>query len=222
MKQSLTYGRIRLGYEEDPLRPSPIFSFAPIRYQGRQRIPNISDRDSLSLLKLQGEKKISFRDAYVASVCKDSRDASELGEGRALLRWLKKNKMMILWKDGDFKTHSFFKSGPGFDDHDELSRDHSFSIVPVTVMGRVIKLYIQDEAMLALLSLDFGEEENFTSLVRRYIARRIQWEHWSAPAPTFLDWVRVEGKKPVFTPGQVGFSPFRPPFAVRPKFPCLD
>ncbi|MES2527956.1 MAG: hypothetical protein V4598_12760 [Bdellovibrionota bacterium] len=207
MKQSLSYGRIRLGYEEDTLRPSPLLFFTPIRYQGRPRVPNISDRDSLSLMKLKGEKKISFRDAYVESVCKDSRDANELGEGRALLRWLRKNKMMILWKDGDFKMHSFFENGPGFDENDELSRDHSFSIVPVTVMGRLIKLYIEDEAMLALLSLDFGEEENFVSLVRRYIARRIQWEHWRAPAPTFLDWVRVEGKKPVFNSGEVGFHP---------------
>ena len=114
---------------------------------------------------------------------------------------------MILWKDGDFKTHFLFEDGPGFDAMDELSRDHSFSILPVTVMGRVIKLYVEDEAMLALLSLDYGEEENFLSLVRRYIARRIQWEHWRAPAPTFHDWVKVEGKKPVFRSGQLGFHP---------------
>lgn len=210
MKNSLSYGRIRLGYEEESLRPSPILAFTPIRYQGRPRVPKISDRDGLYLLKLKGEKKISFREAYVESVCKDSKDAHELGEGRALLRWLKKNRMMILWKDGDFKMHSLFEDGPGFDAEDELSRDHSFSILPVTVMGRVIKLYVEDEAMLALLCLDYGEEENFLSLVRRYIARRIQWEHWRAPAPTFLDWVRVEGKKPVFDRGQVSFKPCLP------------
>lgn len=207
MKQSLSYGRIRLGYEEEPLRPSPLILFNPIRYQGRPRVPKISDRDCLHLLKLKGDRKISFREAYVESVCKDSRDAHELGEGRALIRWLRKNKMMILWKDGDFKMHSLFENGPGFDSTDELAGDHSFSILPVTVMGRVIKLYVEDEAMLALLSLETGEEENFLSLVRRYIARRIQWEHWRAPAPTFLDWVRVEGKKPVFTSGQIGFHP---------------
>ncbi len=207
MKQSLSYGRIRLGYEEEPLRYSPLFSFSPIRYQGRTLVPKISDRDTLSILKLRGDKKIGFREAYVSAVCRDSRDANELGEGRALLRWLRKNKAMILWKDGDFKLRSLFESGPDFDVSDELARDHSFSIHPVTVMGRVIKLYVEDEAMLALLSLDFCEEEDFISLVGRYIARRIQWEHWRTPAPTFLDWVRVEGKKPVFSKGQVAFRP---------------
>lgn len=150
---------------------------------------------------------MSFREAYVQAVCRDSREANELGEGRALIRWLRKNKMMILWKDGDFKMNSFFDGGPAFDSTDELSHDHSFSILPVTVMGRVIKLYIEDEAMLALLCIDVGEEESFLSLVRRYIARRIQWEHWHAPACTFLDWIRVEGKRPVFAKGHVGFKP---------------
>lgn len=208
MKKGLSYGRISWGYEDDSHRPSPLLFFTPIRYQGRPRVPNISDRDCLSMLKLKGEKRISFREAYVEAVCRDSREANELGEGRALIRWLRRNKFMILWKDGDFKLHSFFDEGPDFDPEDELSHDHSFSILPVTVMGRTIKLYIEDEAMLSLLSIEYGEEESFLSLVRRYIARRIQWEHWRAPAPTFLDWVRVEGKKPVFSKGQVGFKPF--------------
>ncbi len=203
MKPSLSYGRISWGYEDSALRPTPLLFFTPIRFQGRPRIPKISDRDCLLMMKLRGERKISFREAYVEAVCRDSRESNELGEGRALIRWLKKNKFMILWKDGDFKTHSFFEDGPGFEPGDE----HSFSILPVTVMGRNIKLYIEDEAMLSLLSIEYGEEEEFLSLVRRYIARRIQWEHWHAPAPTFLDWVKVEGKRPVFKGGQVGFKP---------------
>ncbi len=207
MKPSLSYGRISWGYEEDSLRPTPLISFSSIRYQGKIRVPVISDRDSLTLIKMKGEREVSFREAYIESVCRDSREAHELGEGRALIRWLRKNKSMILWKDGDFKMHSYFEEGPGFDPDDELARDHAFSILPVTVMGRTIKLYIEDEAMLSLLSLEFGEEENFISLVRRYIARRIQWEHWRAPAPTFIDWVKNEGKRPVFGKGQVGFRP---------------
>lgn len=207
MKQSLSYGRIKLGYIEDSLRPTPLINFATVRYQGKPRVPAITDRDTLTIMKLRGEKKVSFREAYIESVCRDSRDAHELGEGRALIRWLRKNRKMILWKDGDFKMHSFFENGPGFDANDELASDHSFSILPVTVMGRTIKLYIQDEAMLSLLSLEYGEEESFISLVRRYIARRIQWEHWRAPAPTFIDWVKIEGKRPVFEKGQLGFRP---------------
>ncbi len=207
MKPSLSYGRISWGYEDDALRPTPLLFFTQIRFQGRPRVPKISDRDSLLIMKMKGEKKISFREAYVEAVCKDSREANELGEGRALIRWLRKNRLMILWKDGDFRMHSFFEEGPEFDPEDELSRDHSFSILPVTVMGRTIKLYVEDEAMLSLFSLEYGEEENFLSLVRRYIARRIQWEHWRAPAPTFVDWVKVEGKKPVFSLGQLGFHP---------------
>ena len=203
MKQSLSYGRIKLGYLEDTLRPTPLMHFSSIRYQGKPRVPAITDRDSLTIMKLKGQKKIPFREAYIESVCRDSRDAHELGEGRALIRWLRKHKAMILWKDGDFKMHSYFEDGPGFDNDDE----YSFSILPVTVMGRTIKLYIQDEAMLSLLSLEYGEEESFISLVRRYIARRIQWEHWRAPAPTFIDWVKNEGKRPVFEKGQLGFRP---------------
>ena len=209
MKPSLSYGRISWGYEEDSLRPTPLIFFSSIRYQGKPRVPSISDRDCLTLLKLKGERKVSFRDAYIESICRDSREAHEVGEGRALIRWLRNNKMMILWKDGDFKMHSFFEDGPGFSSGDELAGDHSFSILPVTVMGRTIKLYIEDEAMLSLLSLEYGEEESFISLVRRYIARRIQWEHWRAPAPTFIDWVKNEGKRPVFEKGQVGFKPFQ-------------
>lgn len=206
MKQSLSYGRIKLGYEEDSLRPSPLIFFTPIRYQNKPRVPNLTDRDFILIMKLEGENFVSFREAYIEAVCRDSRDAHELGEGRALLRWLRKHRLEIKWKDYDFKMHSYFENGPSFDEGDELAKDHCFSILPVTVMGRTIKLYIEDEAMLSLLSLDYGEEENFISLVKKYIARRIQWEHWRAPAPTFLDWVKAHGKRPVFSPGQLGFQ----------------
>lgn len=204
MKQSLSYGRIKLGYEDESPRPSPLVFFTPIRYQGKPRVPKLSDRDFIIVMKMKGDGEVSFRDAYIESVCKDSREAHELGEGRALLRWLRKHRLEISWNDRDFKMHSYFENGPAFDEGDEFSKDHCFSIKPVTVMGRTIKLYIEDEAMLSLLALDYGEEENFLSLVKRYISRRIQWEHWRAPAPTFLDWIKVEGKRPVFSPGQLG------------------
>lgn len=205
MKPTLSYGRVKFGYEEDQLRPIPVFFFNPIRYQGRPRVPRISDRDTISIMKLKGEREISFRDAFTQAVCRDSREADEVGEGRAILRWLKKRRLFIVWRTSDFKLHSYFEDGPELSAEDELSKDHSFSIQPVKVMGRTIKLYIEDEAMMTLLTLEYGEEEDFLSLVKRYISRRIQWEHWRAPAPTFLDWVKCEGKRPVFGKGQVGF-----------------
>lgn len=208
MKQGLSYGRITFGYEEeDEDRPKPLVSFAPVRFRGKSYIPDITDREALLILKIRGEKMISFADAYVEAICRDSRESVELGEGKALMRWLKARKLMIQWKKNDMKLHSLFtgETAPRFEEGDELANDHCFSISPVTVLGRCIKLYVEDEAMLSLIQLEYGEEEDFLSLVRRYVARRIQWELWRAPAPTFSDWVRNEGKRPVFKKGQVGF-----------------
>lgn len=212
MKQSLSYGRITLGYEDDDVRPLPLVLFSSVRYLGKVYLPKISDRDALMILKIRGEKKISFADAYVEAICRDNRQAHELGEGRALIRWLRTRKMMIEWRQNDYKIHSmlFCEEAPKFAPDDELAADHLFSISPVKVLGRNIKLYVEDEAMLSLIHLQFGEEEDFLSLVRRYVARRIQWELWRAPAPTFADWVRNEGKRPVFKKGQLGFNAYQP------------
>lgn len=211
MKPGLSYGRITLGYEDDDDRPLPLVTFSHVRYRGKTYLPKITDREALLILKIRGEKKISFADAYVEAICRDNREANEVGEGKALIRWLKARKMMIEWKKNELRLHSMFtdESAPGFSPEDELSRDHIFSISPVTVLGRCIKLYVEDEAMLSLIQLQYGEEEDFLSLVRRYVARRIQWELWRAPAPTFHDWVKNEGKRPVFKKGQLGFNAYQ-------------
>ncbi len=211
MKQGLSYGRITLSYEDDYLRTLPLFTFSPFRHNGRKILPQISDRDALLILKIRGEKKISFADAYVEAICRGTCH-DEIGEGRALIRWLKKRKLMIEWKKSDFKVRPFFDGADDLfsDSEDAFDREHSFSISPVKVLGRTIKLYVEDEAMITLLQISYGEEEDFLSLIRRYVARRIQWELWRAPAPTFLDWVKVEGKRPVFQKGQLGFRPCLP------------
>ncbi len=211
MKPGLSYGRITLGFEDDYDRPLPLFSFSPLRFQGKVIQPKISDREALLILKIRGEKKISFKEAYIEAVCRDNRFANEFGEGKALIRWLKARKFMIAWRKNEFILHSLFldEAAPGFSPDDELAHDHLFSISPVSVLGRHIKLYVEDEDMLSLIQLQYGEEEDFLSLVRRYVARRIQWELWRAPAPTFKDWVRNEGKRPVFKKGQLGFNAYR-------------
>jgi hypothetical protein len=82
----------------------------------------------------------------------------------------------------------------------------SFAIKPVEVAGRKIKLYLQDEAVLNLLNLPYGEDLDFIELVQEYVRLRFQWEAWRAPAPPFLDWVKAQAKRPVFQRGQLGFS----------------
>jgi hypothetical protein len=210
MKPGLSYGRITLGYEEDDqVRPLPLVTFSGVRFRGKVFQPKISDRDALLILKLRGQKDISFTDAYIEAICLNASGKDEISEGKALLRWLKERQLRIKWKKRDLKLHPLFldEKAPNFTPDDELAKDHLFSISPVKVLGRCIKLYVEDEAMLSLINLQFGEEEDFLSLVRRYVARRIQWEIWRAPAPPFADWVRNEGKKPVFRKGQLGFVP---------------
>jgi hypothetical protein len=57
------------------------------------------------------------------------------------------------------------------------------------------------------MSLPFGEDHDFLELVKAYVAMRFVWEKWNAPAPTFLDWVKAQAKRPVFMQGQIGFNP---------------
>lgn len=193
------------------MRPNPIVTFAPLWAEGRQWTPFFGDRHSLILLRRNLPKKVSFQRAYTGWKASGAREEFELGEGRAFLRWLQKHHLSIDWKQRDFKPHPYFFQGPMpyHDDHDEMARGLSFAVRPVKVGTRNIKLYVQDEDMVSLLNMPYGDEEDFLELVMRYVAQRFEWESWRAPAPTFLDWVVSHGKRPVFLPGQLGLSLLR-------------
>ncbi len=213
MKKGLNYGRISWSYDEtgthSGVRPLPIFEVSPIRINGKAKYPGFTDKIILQLMKHKTALQVPFREAYVQWYCNGSWIDRDLGEGRAFLRWLQRNKLSIKWRAQDFKLHEYFNDplAPRHDPDDELAKDLSFAIMPVTVQERRVKLYLQDEAVLGLINLPFGEEKDFIELVEMYVKKRFQWEEWRAPAPPFLDWVKTSGMRPVFRKGQLGFSP---------------
>jgi hypothetical protein len=213
MKQSLSYGRISWSYEDQQQSesfdsPTPLVQFSPIRINGKLRTPNISDRTLLALIKYKTENQHPFRDLYREWFINEAFIDRDLGEGRSFHRWLQLQQKSIIWKPHDIKLHPYFtdEASPKHDVNDEMAKDLSFAIRPVEVSGRKIKLYLQDEAVLGLISLKFGEEEDFIELVSLYIRMRFKWETWQAPAPTFLDWVKAQAKRPKFQSGQLGFT----------------
>lgn len=192
-------------------RPNPIVTFAPLWAQGKLWQPNFGDQHSLILLRRQKPKKVSFTRAYTGWRASGYREEKELGEGRAFLRWLQKYDLSIEWKEKDFRPHPYFctPDSPKHDPNDEMAKGLSFAVRPVRVGTRNIKLYVQDRDMVSLLNMPYGDEEDFLELVMRYVAQRFEWESWRAPAPPFLDWIISHGKRPVFLPGQLGFSLIR-------------
>lgn len=212
MKQALNYGRITWSYDDAPswneVRPTPLLKFTPIRIHGRQRTPDFSDRMALLILKHRTPTRITFREAYMRW-CLECHNDRDLGEGKSFLLWLKKTNQSIAWKAKDYNRHPFFtgKDAPKHDPEDEMAQDLSFAIKPVEVDGRKVKLYLQDEAVLNLISLPYGEEVDFLTLVMTYVSLRFKWESWRAPAPPFLEWVKGQVLRPTFLPGQLGFNP---------------
>lgn len=213
MKQRLNYGRITWSYEDDSHReltetPTPLLNFKPIRVCGKLRTPEFSDRVTLLLFKHKTSRRISFREAYLRWVLEENSRNHELGEGKAFLLWLKKTNLSIAWKKTDYELHHYFTDpgAPKHDPDDEMAQDLSFAVRPVEVDGRKVKLYLQDDAVLNLINLAYGEETDFLTLVKTYVAQRFKWESWRAPAPTFLDWVKNQAKRPVFQSGQLGFT----------------
>jgi hypothetical protein len=212
MKQPLNYGRISWSYDDFdtkvPCRPTPLIIFNPIRIKGKLKHPVFSDKISLELLKYKTPMKLLFGEAYKEWRLTNSWLDRDLGEGRAFFRWLLRHGNSIDWRPQDFKLHDYFTgpNSPKHDPHDEMAKDLSFAVRPVKVKNRQVKLYLQDEAVLNLISLPFGEEKDFIELVQEYISMRFQWQEWNAPAPLFLDWVKVRGKRPIFSEGQLGFS----------------
>lgn len=212
MKRSLNYGRISWAYEdyvlEEHSAPTPLLTFSPIRIAGKLKYPSFSNKVILSLLKQKTLKTILFRDAYRRWYCEDYLSQRELGEGRAFLKWLKQHNYSIDWKPTDIKLHPFFldENAPSHDLNDEFASGLSFALRPVTVSGRKVKLYLEDESVLELLAIAHGEEEDFLSLVEEYVKQRFLWESYRAPAPLFLEWVKVQAKRPIFKSGQLGFN----------------
>lgn len=191
------------------IRPTPIVTFSKVFAENQWWQPNPGDRHALLLLRRQMPKKVSFTRAYRGWHASGAKEEKELGEGRAFLRWLMRHELAIDWSPRDFNPHPYFSHplSPKHDPNDEMARGLSFAISPVQVDGRKVKLYVRDDDMLNLLNMPFGNEEDFLELVMRYVAQRFEWEDWKAPAPLFLDWVKSQGKRPVFQAGQLGFHP---------------
>lgn len=212
MKQRLNYGRISWSYEDfDPkvaCRPIPLLTFPSIRINGKLKHLHFSDKVWFQLLKLKSPQKISFKEAYRKWFYDRSWTDHDLGEGRSFLRWLQKNKISIQWNKDDLQFHAFFmlNDAPKHELNDELAQNLSFAIPPVTVEGRKVKLYLQDDAVLGLINMPYGEDHDFLDLVKQYIKLRFQWEQWQAPAIPFLDWVKSQAKRPVFLGGQLGLN----------------
>ena len=205
MNKPLIHGGITDALE----RPNPIVTFAQVWAEGRMWEPQFGDRHALLLLRRNMPDKVSFIRAYRGYRASGAKEERELGEGRAFLRWLQRHEISIEWKERDFRPHPFFchSDAPRHDPTDEMAVDLSFAIRPVEVGGRKVKLYVGDNDMLNLLSMPYGNEADFLELVMRYVAQRFEWEGWRAPAPPFLDWVKSQGMKPRFVPGQLGFNP---------------
>lgn len=206
MKTPLCQGR----HFEEQCRPNPIVIFNPVWAEGQRWYPDPGDRHALTLLKRKTEKKVSFHRAYRGWRASGAREEAELGEGRAFLRWLQKFDLSIDWKEKDIRVNPFFadKDSPKHDPQDEMAQGLSFAIKPVSVQKRRIKLYIPDQDMISILNTPYGNEEDFLDLVMKYVSQRFEWNEWKAPAPTFLDWLSSQGKRPLFKSGQLGFDPF--------------
>jgi hypothetical protein len=191
-----------------PWKPSPLITFGPVWAIGRQWIPNFGDKNSLLIMRRQVEKRVSFARAYCGWRNSGAHEEKELGEGRAFLRWLQKHHLSIGWIEKDFSPHPYFSGpdSPKHDKNDEMAKGLSFAIKPILVGEKKVKLYVRDEDVLSLLSLNYGNEVDFLELVKNYVSYRHEWEKWKAPAPLFLDWVVSHGKRPVFGMGQLGLD----------------
>ena len=213
MSKALNYGKIRWSFEEEfdphlPCRPSPFLTFQPVRINGKFITPKLSDKHGLSLLKMKGGERISFIEAYKDWYLHHQWHDRDLSEGRAFLRYLKTHHKSVRLAQADFTLHPYFtqSSAPKHDPHDELAKEHAFVISPVEVNKRKVKLYVSDEDMLNLISLPFGTDVDFLRLVKSYITLRHEWEKWKAPSPSFLEWVKSQVVRPVFSKGQLGID----------------
>lgn len=212
MGKTLKYGRAVYHYGDyDPnfsCSPAPVMRLRHVQVRGTRWAPELGDRTLMLLLRRKMPKEVSFTRAYTGWREGGSREESELGEGRAFLRWLQRHELGIKWERGDVILHPYFldPKAPRHDPTDETAKGLSFAIAPVEVNHRRVKLYVQDEDVLRLIHSAYGVEKDFLQLVKSYIQQRHQWQKWQAPAPGLVDWLTNLGMKPVFSIGQLGFS----------------
>lgn len=159
-----------------------------------------SDKHALVLLKRKLPKVMSFSEAYRSWWKSGRRDIEELGEGLSFLKWLKANGLSVAFRRSDFHLHPYFQPS-GTKDSEQM-----FTITPVTVLGRKVKLFVEDEDMIQILHFPYGRDVDFLVAVRKYVAMRFQWELWRAPAPKFVDWLRNSGLRPIYFRDQVGIN----------------
>lgn len=213
MTNTLRYGKATYISQDSPepqglVAPTPVIRFNQVYAEGRYWTPRISDRAALQLLKRKMPKRVSFMRAYRGFRASGSSEERELGEGRALLRWLMKHELSIEWEFKDLCVHPYFTQpdAPRHDENDEMAQGMSFAVAPVEIEGRKVKLYLVDEDVLRLIHLKIGPPQDFLELIKQYVLQRYQWAKWSVPAPGFIDWLTTQGHTPQFHRGQLGFK----------------
>lgn len=207
----LRYGKAVYHFEDfnprRPCCPSPVFSFSTVYAQGEFHSPQITDRTMLKLLRRDTEKRISLARAYEGWLMGGSPEERELGESRAFYRWLMRYDLSILWHKRDFAPHPYFEhSSTAHHPQDEFAQGMSFAIAPVEVGERKIKMYLEDDDVIRLLSLKDGAPTDFMELMRAYVLKRLAWRERQTQALSFADWVILEGCRPLFSQGQIGLS----------------
>lgn len=200
----LTYGKVSWSFEEDFNPSTPCCPFPVIKIN---KYFKGFHRTALNLFKLKCSEKILLDEAYLA--WSSSFLSVQAGQDDAInfLHWLKKRNLSIQWRSKDFTIHPYFyySKCPSYEKGNNFEQDSSFSIKPVQVDGRNIKLCLEDDSIMSLLNISYGDEIDFLELVKDYIQMRFHREKWGTPSPTFLDWVKILGKKPLFKVGQLSF-----------------
>lgn len=210
MGQLLRYGKATLTLEDSSplITPTPVVNFKQVYAEGRYWAPRISDKAALQLLKRKMAKQVSYLRAYRGFRASGAKEEKELGEGRAFLRWLIRHELSVAWESEDLQLHPFFgqKDAPRHDPNDEMAMDMSFAIAPVSVNGKKVKLYLADDDVLRLFHMQQGQQEDFLKLVSRYIEQRHQAQARLLPALPFVEWLALQGHRPGFNRGQIGFQ----------------
>ncbi|HLT23424.1 MAG TPA: hypothetical protein VKZ84_08270 [Bacteriovoracaceae bacterium] len=185
-----------------------LIQFKDVWHEGKFHSFNPDDLSALLILQRVTDKQVSYERAFRG--WRNSPIAQERrSPGRAFYSWLNKHHLSIIWKYNDFTINPILSSplAPRHEANDEFAQGHSFVIKPQMIDGRRIKLYVQDQDMIKILNLHIGEPTSLGELTQKYIGQRLKWEKTCMPAPTFLDWIIANGKRPQVVEGELGFFP---------------